>query len=67
MSSPDPDGRIQREAIGCYYCHKDVLVKWKYSSHGQCLGYMSDSSYVIIADVAYHSECWDELVKRNPP
>lgn len=44
----------------CPYCQAALTLYWQ---NGICRHH----SYVMIADWAYHTNCWEEQVRRFPP
>lgn len=57
MTAPDAEEILDET---CPRCQRQVAVRW-------CAGVVSDPEYVLVADWAYHSTCWDELVAESPP
>ena len=62
--SKDDSPLHETEHIPCAKC--GVLIRTKWTTNGL---HRTDKEepFVLIADWIYHPECWDKLVKDNPP
>lgn len=45
----------------CPYCGKNVRSTWVKGS-----GLLSSPDYVLVADLIFHSACWDKQIAEKP-
>lgn len=49
--------KIEEEVTMCPYCKENVISYW---TNRGCL---SKPEYLLIADLIYHTECWDKQIE----
>lgn len=57
------DSRVEEVASSCPECGKQVITYWRKDNTG-C---ESHPDYVLVANWAFHSKCWDNMVDRGGP
>ena len=53
--------RVIQEEFTQNCCHCGVPIKLKWNNG------LIPGDFVLVADWVFHPECWDEMVKENPP